>query len=719
MSNERDPDFDAIKERDIFDEARDRLALSLDHDHESRQDAKEAILFREGENHWDSEYVTTQSAQSPELVINLTDAMVQRIVNNIKQQRPRGKAHPVGDGADIELADLINGIGRHVEYRSEASVAYDTAAESAVTAGFGYCRMITEYVAADSFQKDLRILPIPNIFTVYMDPGALMPAGQDAMWCLISTKMKRTEYKRRYPHALNVAWNDTGRDEWRIDWEDQEEIRLAEYFRIREKTDTLYELTASPNEKYPQGTVFTLFKDQLPPLRTLKANGLAITQERESARRTVEWFRLNGTKVIEREILPGTYIPVFRCLGNRANADGKIMIRGVVKNMMDPQRMVDYGETAKIKRLGLAPQAQWVAAEGQLDGHPEWDGSNVSAYMTLTYKPITVMTAQGEQLLPPPTRQPPPQIEAGFAEFVQGMRTNLLAVAGMPNEPGADMQGQVVSGQAIKRRQGLSDQSHYQYYDNVTLMIAQIWRVMLEYMSAVYWEPGRIQRIIGDDGTPELATLNEATQEEGTERIKNDMSIGRYDVVMDTGPGYETKREEGAENLMELLQVQALAEIIAKTGPDLVFRSIDHPYMQELADRLMAQNPEGLKKVLAGLSSRARSLVQSLSNQIQQLTQQNQQLQTDLKQGITKAHLAATVKAHDVEESNKTKRADTESRERTQIHTTAMKIHGDLLKEEIGVTGKLLDTHTQAGYDERAADKMIAQGEAAEKSAET
>jgi hypothetical protein len=183
---------------------------------------------------------------------------------------------------------------------------------------------------------------------------------------------------------------------------------------------------------------------------------------------------------------------------------------------------------------------------------------------------------------------------------------------------------------------------------------------------------------------------------------------------MDTGPGYETKREEGAENLLSLLSIPALAELIAKQGPDLVFRSIDHPYMQELADRLMAQTPEGLKKVIEGLPARAKALVQSLGNQVQQLQQALQTAQADLKQGITKAHLAATVKAHDVEESNKTKRADTESRERTQLTATQMKVHGELARAEIAAAGKILDTHAQAGHDERAADRLVESGERAE-----
>jgi hypothetical protein len=195
-----------------------------------------------------------------------------------------------------------------------------------------------------------------------------------------------------------------------------------------------------------------------------------------------------------------------------------------------------------------------------------------------------------------------------------------------------------------------------------------------------------------------MVTLNQSVQdgEEGqaVSRIKNDISVGRYDVVMDTGPGYETKREEGAENLIDLMKVGPLAELIAKQGADLVFRSIDHPYMQELADRLMSTNPDALKKLMEGLSSRARSIVQSLFNQVQALQQQNQQMAADLKYRITPAHLAATTKAHDTEEREKTIRADallrahtemsrTQAEDATWQHDIEMREHGKIAAEGI------------------------------------
>ena len=692
---EEEREFAAIKDIDIWYEARDRLQISTQAETKNRTEAKQALAFREGDQ-WDNVTSASVSEEEPELVINLTDALCMRVENNIRQQRPRGKCHPVGDGADVEIAEIINGIGRHVETRSEASVAYDMAARNALTAGWGYFRIIAEYVSPRSFQKDLRILPIQNIFTVNMDPNAIMPSGADQNWCIISSKMKRMEYRRRYPNAPNVNWKNIGSIDGLLDWEDAENVRLAEYFRIRDIPQKLYLVRAA------DGSEKAYYQSELPRAPGEKFNldyvakrfdmvNAVIEGDRDSIKRQVEWFRLNGLSVIERQQIPGTYIPVFRVQDRATDIDGLIYRRGMVKAMMDPQRMVNYGEVAKIKRLGLAPKAPWVGAEGQFNGKDEWNDANLKAYSKLEYKPVIIETSGGPVLLPPPQRQAPAQIEAGFSEFVQGMRSNLMGVAGAANEPGQDQQGGVVvSGRAIDRRQFLSDQSHFHVYDNLTQAIAQCWRVMLEWIPPYFGEPGRVQRIIGDDGQAEMVKLNEPEQgEDGAiTQVLRDVSVGTYDVVMDTGPGYETRRAEGAENLIDMVKVPALAEIVSKVAPDLLFRSIDHPYMQELADRLSANTPDGLKKIMEGLSSRARSLVQSLSAENAQLKQQLQQLQTDLKYGITKAHLAAVTKAHDTNVGAETKLRD-----------SALWADSERNIELLRMAGKMIDSGADRGHE--------------------
>lgn len=713
MSETRDPDFDALSEKAIYEEAKDRLAMAIEAEAPNFKRAKEALLFGEGENHWNEQVVNSASQDSPELVMNFTDTLVGRVVNSIADLETRGKCHPVGDGADTETADVINGLGRHIEYRSDAQVAYDTGTDYGVRAGWGWWRLLTEFAAPNSFDKEIRIAPLMNIFSVHSDPSAIMPTACDMRWAFISSMIKRTEYKRLYPRMELVPWNDIGRDDFRANWENKEEIRIAEYFRILDKKDTLYQIQDS------KGQMYTAFKDEMPPPEMLAQIGAKVVQERESSRAQVQLFHLNGTRVIKREIIPGQWIPLVRVQGNARNIDGMVYRRGMVQTLMDPQRMVDYGETAKIKRLGLTPQSPWVAAEGQLDGHPEWTDANRAPTVVLTYKPITVTTSQGEQVLPPPQRQPPAQIEAGFSELVQGMRSNLLAIAGMPNEPGQDQgQGQTVSGRALQRRDKLSDQSHSQFYKNKKLAVAQTWRIILEWLPHYYSEE-RMQRIIGGDGKPQMIKLNEQSMGEGgVSTVKNDMTVGRFDVVMEAGPSHETMREESADTLVDIITSPGpMGEIVAKTAPDLVFRSMPGLYTEEIADRLAAQTPDGLKKIMEALPKEARAVVQSLSNQNAQLKQALEKAETEAKYGITKAQMAATVKAHDVEETNKTRRADTESRERTTIQKTAMEGHVKLAVEEIAAGASLLNTHTEAKYHEREAERVIEQGQDAMKEA--
>jgi excinuclease UvrABC ATPase subunit len=204
-----------------------------------------------------------------------------------------------------------------------------------------------------------------------------------------------------------------------------------------------------------------------------------------------------------------------------------------------------------------------------------------------------------------------------------------------------------------------------------------------------------------------MVTLNSKDPNDPMGKVLNDLSVGTYDVVMSSGPSFETKRQEGADNMLEMLKIEALAEIIAKTAPDLIFRSIDHPYCEEIADRLMAQTPDGLKQIMEQLPERARNVIMALSKQNQNLQQALQEAQVELKQGLAKAHLQAAVKAHDVEVSNETKRHDTEVRAETARFDTAVKSHTALAVEEIKAGASLLNTHAEAEHHRREAEMMI------------
>lgn len=236
------------------------------------------------------------------------------------------------------------------------------------------------------------------------------------------------------------------------------------------------------------------------------------------------------------------------------------------------------------------------------------------------------------------------------------------------------------------------------------MFIAHIGEILLDLFPFYYGEE-RMQRIIGEDGTPQMVAINKPKQnmDTGVTEIAHNMNVGRYDVVMDTGPGYETKRQEGAENMLDLLKTP-LGEPVAKAGADLIVRNMDFAGAEDLADRLMPLNPQGMQKAMENLPHEAQGIVQALMTKSQQQDQVIQHLQLELKyksqieQGwmtteLKKTEMQTHVKAH-----------DTDTRAQSAIDVA-----------EIKEAGGLLDTHVKGKYESEGRKEEIAAAEKAEK----
>src|SRR6187399_180340 len=681
----------------IFMEAAERLRICSDAESENRIQGINALAFEDGDQ-WDADIGNQRKIDGrPALTINHTSTFCMRQINTLRQQRPRIKCHPVGDGADIDTANVVNGLIRHVETNSNASVAYDTGVTSAVKIGWGYWRILSEYLDEKSFDQELKIVPIRNTFTVYMDPSAVMPAGEDQMWCLISEKMKRAEYKRRYRGMPNTEWQTDAPGDMTLDWESKEEIRLAEYYRIHEVADTLCMMSDGSTQ------LKSVLRKKDPLLLDAVALGQAIDKatgqpiERPTTRREVQWFRLNGKKVVERKTMPGKYIPVIRCEGNVLDINGRVKRKGMVKNLMDPARMFNYWRTQQTERYALAPKAPWITYEDVIEGHPEWHNANQKSYSVLVAK---AATGPDGQLLPLPVRTPPAPAEAGMAEAAAGAEHDLMSVAGMPQE-NPEIAARVVGGNKyLQRRQGMQDLTHFQYYDNQTLAIMWTGIILLD-LFPYYYDTQRMQRIIGDDGLPDMVTLNEKkpkADDPGVFEVKNNLQVGRYDVVMDTGPGYQTKREESAAMMLELLGTE-LGKVVVATGADIALRNFDFQGAQELADRAVTTNPEGMAKVIEGLPKQAQTIVGALQQQLQEKDKMIQQQALEIKyRGTIEAARIEAGREKNVRD-DATKKFDIRTKSETSRDVA-----------EIHAAAQLLNSQMESSEEEAAADRLIEKG---------
>jgi hypothetical protein len=699
-------DRDATTDEEIFLEANERQKLAEDNESDNRTRGLEAIAFRNGQQ-WPTDIYNQRAnvEKRPTLTINRTNVSCVRQKNKLRQQRPRIKCQPTGGGARIEDAEVITGLIRHIEAQSNASVAYDTGVESAIDAGWGYWRIVGDFVAPDSFDQELIIKPIVNTFTCYDDPMAIMPAGEDRKWFLISEEMSRAEYKRRYPKAENVDWSPAAAgDQNSARWETKYRVRLAEYYRIHEIADTLVMMNDGRG----------WFKSQLPSPETQAAtNFFPVIQDgkmitRPTTRYQVQWFRINGRKIVDKRDLPGKYIPVIRCEGNKTLLNGQVIRKGMVEDLMDPARMYNYWRSSETERYALAPKAPWVMAEGQDEGHPEWDDANTRSYSRLVYKPVTDSAGNA---LPPPQRQPATPIEAGFAQAALSAQQDLMAVAGEETES-PELQARIVSGNKhLQRRQGMTDLTHFQFYDNQTYSIMMTGIILLDLIPH-YYDTKRMQRIIGEDGVAKMIEINGATDDPKAQaiyRVKNNLEIGKYDVVMDTGPGYHSQREEGTESSLRLLETP-LGEKVAAVASDLVVRNMDFYGAQDIADRLAPTTPEGMEQAMEGLPKQAKAIVGSLLMENQQLKQLTQQQALEIKYGINKEQMRQQGedkrKAADIEAKNN----QVEMQDRTKRHQIEVDSVTKRDVAEIHAAAQLLNSQQESASEERMADKLIKKG---------
>jgi hypothetical protein len=575
---------------DVLSTARDRLSMAISAYSESREDELDDLRFYAGspDNQWQwpADVLATRGAVQgqtinarPCLTINKLPQHVHQITNDQRQNRPSVKVIPVDDNADVEVAEIYNGMIRHIEYISDADVAYDTACENQVAYGEGYIRILTEYCDDNTFDQDIKIARVRNSFSVYMDPLIQDPCGSDAEWCFITEDLSQDEYHRLFPNASPLSTLETlgiG-DQNLSQWLNTNTIRIAEYFYCEYDRKTL--------NLYP-GNV-TAFQGT-PEDKELRAVYGKPKKSRQAEIKKIKWCKINGYEILEEQEWAGSCIPVVRVIGNEYEVEGRIYISGLVRNAKDAQRMYNYWTSQEAEMLALAPKAPFIGYGGQFEGYEsQWKTANTNNWPYLEVNP-DVTDGQGA-ILPLPQRAQPPMASSGLLQAKVGASEDIKSATGQYNAS-LGQQSNERSGRAILARQREGDVGTYHYQDNLARAVRYVGRQLVDIIPKIY-DTQRISRIIGLDGETKMVKID-PMQAEPVRKIQNqdgividkiyNPSVGKYDVVVATGPGYATKRQEALEAMAQLLQGNP--QLWAVAG-DLFVKNMDWPGAQEMAKR--------------------------------------------------------------------------------------------------------------------------------------
>ena len=477
-----------------------------------------------------------------------------------------------------------------------------------------------------------------------------------------SFKSKNPEHNLSDHELTSIGDNAAG-------WMKEDTIRVAEYFTVEEKPDTLYLLddgkTFLESELAGKAEVkdgYLVSNDSVAPVAQIKS-------ERKTSTRKVMWRKITAFGVLEEREWAGKYIPIIPVLGDDLDIDGERNLIGMVRYAKDPQRMYNYWSTAETEAIALAPKAPYIAAEGQLEGYETiWKTANVKNWSYLPYKPTTV----GGVLVGAPQRQTAePPIQAMVTAIAQASE-DLKNTTGL-HDASLGSRGNETSGKAILARQREGDTANFHYMDNLTRAIKFLGIQLIDLIPKIY-DTARVVRILHIDGTSKTVKINQPTgikDENGVEKIY-DVTTGKYDVTVNVGPSFNTKRQEAADTLNGMIQVYPQ---LMEVAGDLVARSMDWEGSDELAERFKKLLPPQLQE------------------------NDENPLPPQVKAELDKAHMMidqltkALNAAHDKLDSEQDK---LESQERIASESNTVKLITEIIKQESAASHKLLEAELNA-----------------------
>ena len=560
---------------DILEEAKEAFESVQEAEEENRENANADIRFARLGEQWDESDRNKRARDGrPTLTINRMPAFIRQVTNDARLNTPSVKVHPVDDSADPECAEILNGLIRNIQISSNADEAYDTALIDAVTGGFGYFMIDVDFAYNDTFEQDILVKRIANPFTVYGDPRSTGADSSDWNSAFITDMMSRKDFEEEFPEAEAVHWDEDFEADNDLDWITEESVRVADYWK---RTQVDRPIVLLSNGEIVDEEVYGENKDYF------DIQGIQVENERTVKSWKVKRYTLSGKEVLEEIDWPGMYIPIIPVYGEENWVDGKRYFKSLIRDAKDPQRIYNYWRTASTELVALAPKAPFIGPVGSFDEDGDkWATANTESHPYLQY--------DGQIA---PQRQPFAGPPAGALQEALNASDDMKQVLGM-FDASMGAPSNETSGRAIMARQREGDVSTFHFIDNLNRAIQHAGKIMLDLIPHVY-SGERIVRILGEDEKPENVQVNQPIpmmDEQGQPMMDDmgqpqariyDLTKGKYDLVVRSGPSFTSRREEAATQMMELLRVfPEAAPIIG----DIFARNLDWPGADEISKRL-------------------------------------------------------------------------------------------------------------------------------------
>lgn len=567
-------------------------------------------------------------------------------------------------------ADIIRGI----EFKSRAEIAYQSAFADALSGGMGFIKIQTDYINANSFDQDIRIVRGEYSDRIFYDPYSTTPTKTDGNFMGESEDMSKEEFTTKHPDIPYPQSFPSGYNADYFHWGDKDKLTVCHYYKKCWYNFTLYQLsngeTISKEDYNKRKKEFDASKmqsnqpeveeiadnmqnkelkddqqtvsgnDVNNPTAQQSAPSMApssqvdavptmapgidvfptIKNTRESSDYKIICYKAIFGRVIEEYEFPGKEFPYAMVMGNEVIIRGEKILISMVRYVKDPQRFMnflisDIAQAAKNNR-----REQFLGTPGNIAGYElMWKNPSIQNSILLA-NPDDRTQAM-------PTKLPPSEISQSLVTNLQQADRDLRSIMGYPQENEPRPFGNL-SGKAIREMQRDGNASNLIFFDNLKRAQEQIGRAILSMLPKIY-DTERTVSAHGIDGKSSYVTINKKV----AGGVMNDLTKGEFDIVVEAGANYAVQKEEALQVLMQLVKMNP--EQVLPLVADIIAKNVDIEDNIELVNRLKTLVPQQAIAQANGEPAKP----QPPSPQ-QQMAMQAQQAQQQIEQAKVQASMA-------------------------------------------------------------------------------
>ncbi len=497
-----------------------------------------------------------QFENKPRFEVNKIHLSVIRIINEYRNNRISVDFVSKDGSKDDKLAETCNGLYRADEQDSVADEAFDNAFEEGVGGGFGAWRLRTVYEDDEDDENEKQRIRFEPIYdadsSVFFDLDAKRQDKSDAKYCFVLYSMTREAYK--------AEWNDDPTTwpkeihQFEFDWDTPDVVFVAEYYRVEEVRETvrIFQTITGEEERYTQAD----FDADETLEETLLAVGTVEVRQKRVKRRRVHKYIMSGGGILEDSgYIAGKNIPIVPYYGKRWFVDNVERCMGHVRLAKDPQRL----KNMQLSKLGeisaLSSVEKPILLPEQVAGHQVmWAEDNIRNYPYLLVNPIT--GANGEtQAAGPVAYTKSSDIPPAMAALLQLTEQDMAEILG--NNQQADKMVSNISGKAVELIQTRLDMQSFIYMTNMAKAMRRCGEIWLSMAKDIYVEEGRKMKSISAMDQVESVEMMKPTIDAETGELvyENDLSRANFDVAVDVGPSFTSRREATVRALTGMMQV--------------------------------------------------------------------------------------------------------------------------------------------------------------------